>query len=315
MKKTYLISGCAGFIGSHLVESYLSKGIRVIGIDNMIAGNLENLKPYEKNPDFTFVHHDINKPYFVKEKIHSILHFASLASPVDYINFPIPTLKVGAVGTLNLLGMAKDHKAAFIFASTSEVYGDPLQHPQKETYWGNVNPVGVRGVYDESKRFAESLTLSYHREHKVNSHIVRIFNTYGPRMRLNDGRVVPNFIHQALTNKNISVYGKGKQTRSFCYVSDLIAGVDKLLNSDYHLPVNIGNPNEMTVVELAKLIIELTNSKSKIIFKQLPEDDPKQRQPDIALAKRVLKWSPSVNVRTGMLKTIQYFIELLAKKR
>ncbi len=311
MKKTYVISGCAGFIGSHLVEFYLNKGYKVVGIDNLITGNINNLKPFEKNQDFLFIKHDISKPLLLKGKISSILHFASLASPVDYINYPIQTLKVGAVGTLNMLGMAKDHKASIILASTSEVYGDPLEHPQKETYWGNVNPVGPRGVYDESKRFAESLMLAYHRKHGIDTKIVRIFNTYGPRMRLNDGRVVPNFISQALTNKNISVYGKGQQTRSFCYVSDLVEGINRLLNSKYHFPVNLGNPSEMTILQLAKLLIKLTVSKSKIIYEKLPDDDPKLRQPDIALARRLLKWVPAVSVEDGMKMTIDYFKNLM----
>lgn len=313
MKKTFVITGAAGFIGSHLVQFYLEKGQKVVGVDNMITGNPANLKPFEKNPDFLFIKHDITKPLLLKGKIEAILHFASLASPVDYITYPIQTLKVGAVGTLNMLGMAKDHKASIILASTSEVYGDPLEHPQKETYWGNVNPVGPRGVYDESKRFAESLMLAYHRKHGVDTKIVRIFNTYGPRMRLNDGRVVPNFINQALTNKHITVYGKGQQTRSFCYVTDLVRGIDLLLRSKYHMPVNLGNPSEMTVLELANMIIDLTHSRSKVKYDKLPQDDPKVRQPDISLAKKILKWTPQIPVKEGMSKTIDYFKGLLEK--
>jgi len=305
-KKTVLITGAAGFIGSHLVEYYLSRGWEVIGVDNFITGTYENIKPFSSEVSFKFFKRDISKPFFYKGKIDVVMHFASLASPVDYLAYPIQTLKVGALGTHNMLGLAKDKKAIFVLASTSEVYGDPLVHPQKETYWGNVNPVGVRGVYDESKRFAESLTLAYHRKHHLKVRIVRIFNTYGPRMRLDDGRVVPNFITQALKNKPLTVYGKGRQTRSFCYISDLIEGIDRLLNCNYCMPVNIGNPTERTILEFAKIVITLTNSKSKITYKPLPEDDPKVRQPDISLAKKLLKWEPKITLEKGLKQTIDY---------
>jgi dTDP-glucose 4,6-dehydratase len=251
----------------------------------------------------------------LKDSINAILHFASLASPIDYLNYPIQTLKVGSLGSHNMLGMAKDKKSSFLLASTSEVYGDPLVHPQKETYWGNVNPVGPRGVYDESKRFAESITLAYHRIHKVDAKIVRIFNTYGPRMRLNDGRVVPNFIYQALSGKPITVYGKGSQTRSFCFVSDLIRGINALLNSSYHYPVNLGNPEEMTILGFAKFITGLTDSKSRIIYADLPEDDPKIRNPDISLAKKLLKWNPYIGLKEGLTYTIEYFRKIIPQHK
>jgi dTDP-glucose 4,6-dehydratase len=305
MKKTILITGAAGFIGSHLTGYYLSRGWRVVGVDNFITGFEGNIRPYRNDPDFEFFKKDISKPFYYKGRVDAVLHFASLASPVDYLNFPIQTLKVGSLGTHNMLGLAKDKKAVFLLASTSEVYGDPLVHPQKETYWGNVNPVGVRGVYDESKRFAESIVLAYHRKHGLQVRIVRIFNTYGPRMRLDDGRVVPNFIAQALMNKPLTVYGKGKQTRSFCYVDDLVDGIDRLLHSKYCLPVNLGNPVERTILEFARVILRMTGSRSRIVYKPLPEDDPKVRQPDITLARKLLKWNPKIPLEEGIARTIE----------
>jgi dTDP-glucose 4,6-dehydratase len=310
-KKTYVITGGAGFIGSHLCEALLDEGNKVICIDNFITGNIKNIKHLSNDPDFELMEHDVTKYIEIKGRVDYVLHFASPASPVDYARYPIQTLKVGALGTHNALGLAKKKRAIFMLASTSEVYGDPLVHPQREDYWGNVNPIGLRGVYDEAKRFAEAMTLAYHRYHKINTRIIRIFNTYGPRMRLNDGRAIPNFICQALTGKNITVYGKGLQTRSFCYVSDLVNGILKLLRKNYHLPVNLGNPNEMKLIQLAREIIRLTESKSKIKFEKLPEDDPKVRRPDISLARRLLKWEPVVPLEQGLKKTIEYFKESL----
>lgn len=320
MKKTALITGGAGFLGSYLCERLLEGGFKVICLDNLITGSQRNIAHLFKAGDFRFIKHDVSKYIDIKEKIHFILHFASPASPADYLNYPIPTLKVGSLGTHNSLGLAKEKKAAFLLASTSEVYGDPLIHPQKEDYWGNVNCIGPRGVYDEAKRFAEAITMAYHRVHKVDTRIVRIFNTYGPRMRKNDGRAIPNFIAQALTNKPLTMYGKGLQTRSFCYVDDLIEGIVTLLLADggpklqgkngwCHNPFNIGNPNEMRLIDLAKRIIRLSESKSGIIHKPLPVDDPKQRQPDISKAKRYLKWQPKVGLETGLCKTIAWFRE------
>jgi dTDP-glucose 4,6-dehydratase len=310
-KRTVLITGGAGFIGSHLCDHFLQQGYRIIAVDNFITGHLQNLKHLSSEKSFRLITHDINKPLKIKDKIDIILHFASLASPIDYLNYPIQTLKVGSLGSHNMLGMAKDKRSRFLLASTSEVYGDPLVHPQKETYWGNVNPVGPRGVYDESKRFAESITLAYYRVHGVDARIVRIFNTYGPRMRLNDGRVVPNFIFQTLTGKDITVYGKGSQTRSFCFVSDLIRGIDALLKADYHYPVNLGNPEEMTILVFAKFIIRLTRSKSRIIFNPLPEDDPKIRKPDISLAYKIMKWKPRIPLDEGLSLTVDYFRKII----
>lgn len=307
MSETFVITGGAGFIGSHICDALIEKGHKVICIDNFITGNINNIRHLLENPRFKLIEHDVTKYIEVKEKVDYVLHFASPASPADYIKYPIQTLKVGALGTHNALGLAKKKGAIFMLASTSEVYGDPLVHPQKENYWGNVNPIGTRGVYDEAKRFAEAMTLAYHRYHNLNTRIVRIFNTYGERMRINDGRAIPNFIYQALKGKNITVYGNGKQTRSFCYISDLVNGILKLLKKNYHLPVNLGNPNEMTLLELAKLIITLTGSKSKIVFKKLPEDDPKVRRPDISLAKKLLKWEPRVPLEEGLKRTIEYF--------
>ncbi|MCM8783442.1 MAG: SDR family oxidoreductase [Candidatus Omnitrophica bacterium] len=302
-----LITGGAGFIGSHLCERLIKEGNRIICLDNLITGELPNIEPLLKNPSFKFIQHDITKSIEIEEDIDYVLHFASPASPIDYLNFPIQTLKVGSLGTHNALGIAKAKKAKFLLASTSEVYGDPLIHPQRETYWGNVNPVGPRGVYDEAKRFAEAITMAYHRVHKIDTRIVRIFNTYGERMRKQDGRVIPNFINQALANEPLTVYGEGTQTRSFCYISDLIEGIIKLMHVEYHSPVNLGNPQECSIIELAKLIIRITGSKSRIEFKPLPQDDPKQRKPDITLAKKLLNWEPKVSFEEGLKKTIAWF--------
>lgn len=307
MKKTALITGGAGFIGSHLCELFLNKNFKVICVDNLITGKLSNIKHLLKSKNFKFINHDISKPINIKGPIHYILHFASPASPVDYLKFPVQTLKVGSFGTHNALGLAKAKKAKFLLASTSEIYGDPLVNPQPESYWGNVNPIGPRSVYDEAKRFAEAITMAYHRVHKVDTKIVRIFNTYGEKMREQDGRAIPNFINQALNNKPITVYGDGSQTRSFCYVSDLTDGIYRLLMSREHYPVNIGNPNEMNLLKLAKVIIKLTESSSSIVFKPLPADDPKVRRPNITRAKKLLKWQPVVNLETGLIRTIEYF--------
>ena len=309
----YLITGGAGFIGSHLCESFLNQGHEVLCMDNYSTGATENIAPFLNNPRFRFIDHNVSRYIEVEEPLDYILHFASPASPVDYLELPIPTLKVGALGTHNTLGLAKAKNAIYLLASTSEVYGDPLVRPQSEEYWGNVNPIGPRGVYDEAKRFAEAMTMAYHRYHGLNSRIVRIFNTYGPRMRMRDGRVVPNFIAQALTGEPLTVYGQGEQTRSFQYVDDLVAGIQKLLQSNENLPVNIGNPHEMTVLEFAKKIIESTGSKSAIVYKPLPQDDPQVRQPDITKAKRVLGWEPKVGLEQGLARTIEYFREKLQK--
>jgi dTDP-glucose 4,6-dehydratase len=310
----YLVTGGAGFIGSHLCENFLNQGHEVLCMDNYSTGAKENMAPFLKNPRFRFIDHNVSRFIEVQDPLDYILHFASPASPVDYLELPIPTLKVGALGTHNTLGLAKAKGAVYLLASTSEVYGDPLVRPQSEDYWGNVNPIGPRGVYDEAKRFAEAMTMAYHRYHGLNTRIVRIFNTYGPRMRLRDGRVVPNFIMQALKGEPLTVYGQGQQTRSFQYVDDLVAGINKLLKADHHLPVNIGNPNEMTVLEFAKKIIELTDSKSEIVYKPLPEDDPQVRQPDIAKAKKILNWEPGVKLEDGLLRTIDYFRVQLRNK-
>jgi dTDP-glucose 4,6-dehydratase len=302
-----VITGGAGFIGSHLCERFLAEGHEVVCVDNLITGNLVNIEPLRGHDRFTFVRHDISLPLEIDGPVDCILHFASPASPVDYLRHPIPTLKVGSLGTHNTLGMAKLKNARFLLASTSEVYGDPEQHPQREEYWGNVNPIGVRGVYDESKRFAEAMTMGYHRFHKINTHIVRIFNTFGPRMRLDDGRVVPNFMGQALRGEDLTVYGEGKQTRSFCYVDDLVAGIARLLMTDFHEPVNLGNPNELSILEFAKEILELSGSKSKIVYKPLPQDDPRVRKPDISRARKLLNWEPKVDRRDGLRRTLEYF--------
>jgi dTDP-glucose 4,6-dehydratase len=303
-----VVTGGAGFLGSHLIDRLLAEGHRVIAIDNLITGNPANIGHLAGNPDFQFIKHNVSNFIFLpEEKLDYVFHFASPASPIDYLELPIPTLKVGALGTHNTLGLAKDKGAAFILASTSECYGDPLVHPQKEDYWGNVNPIGPRGVYDEAKRFAEAMTMAYHRYHSVDTKIVRIFNTYGPRMRLRDGRVVPAFIGQALKNEPLTVFGDGSQTRSFCYVSDLIDGIFKLAMSDFHEPVNIGNPREMTIKQFGEEIIRITGAKSKIDYKPLPVDDPKVRQPDISRAKKILGWEPKVEFEEGIKKTIEYF--------
>jgi dTDP-glucose 4,6-dehydratase len=303
-----LVTGGAGFIGSHLCERLLGEGNEVICVDNLITGSPDNIAPLLANPRFTFIQQDITNFIYVKGPLDAILHFASPASPIDYLELPIQTLKVGSLGTHKALGLAKEKGSRFLLASTSETYGDPLVHPQTEDYWGNVNPIGPRGVYDEAKRFAEAITMAYHRTHGVATRIVRIFNTFGPRMRAEDGRVVPNFIAQALRGEDLTVYGDGGQTRSFCYVSDLVEGILRLLRSDYALPVNIGNPREMTVLQFAKLIIELTGSRSGIAYKPLPVDDPKVRQPDITRARTLLGgWEPVVAVEEGLRRTIDFF--------
>jgi len=307
-KKTAVITGGAGFIGSHLCDRFLQEAFRVICIDNFITGSIENIRHLFKERNFKFLEHNVTKFIALKEKVNFVLHFASLASPIDYLQFPIQTLKVGSLGTHNALGLAREKKAKFILASTSEVYGDPLVHPQPENYWGNVNPVGVRGCYDESKRFAEAIVMAYHRVHKIDTKIIRIFNTYGARMRIQDGRVVPNFIYQALHNKPITVYGNGTQTRSFCYIDDLIEGIFRVIHSKINGPINLGNPNEFTINQLAKLVIKLTHTKSKIAFRPLPQDDPRQRQPDISVAKRILKWQPRILLEEGLPKTIEWFM-------
>lgn len=305
--KTAVITGGAGFLGSHLCDRLLNEGMRVICIDNLITGDIENISHLFGNDNFLFIKHDVTNFIHVPGKVDYILHFASPASPIDYLQLPIQTLKVGSLGTHKALGLAKEKNAVFLLASTSEVYGDPLEHPQSEDYWGNVNPVGPRGVYDEAKRFAESLTMAYHRYHGVQTRIVRIFNTFGPRMRLRDGRALPAFISQALKNEPITIFGDGNQTRSFCYVDDLIEGIYRLLLSDEVYPVNIGNPEEITIRQFAEEIIELTGSKSKLEFHPLPEDDPKVRQPDISKAMKVLQWKPKFSRREGILRTLEYF--------
>ncbi len=304
---TAVVTGGAGFLGSHLCERLLAEGHRVICVDNLVTGRRENVAALLADPRFRFVHHDISRPLEIDEKVDRILHFASPASPLDYLELPIQTLKVGSLGTHNSLGLAKAHRARFLLASTSEVYGDPLVHPQPESYWGNVNPVGPRGVYDEAKRFAEAMTMAYHRYHGLDTRIVRIFNTYGPRMRARDGRVVPAFIQQALLGEPMTVFGDGNQTRSFCFVSDLVEGIYRLLESDLHEPCNIGNPSEMTVLEFARRIRAATASTSEIVFRELPVDDPRTRQPDITLARTRLGWEPVVSLDEGLGRTIDYF--------
>ena len=301
-----IVTGGAGFLGSHLCDLLLDKGHEVICIDNLVTGNAKNIE-HIKSDKFTYLKHDITKPIYFGDKIDYIFHLASPASPIDYLELPIQTLKVGALGTYNMLGLAKEQGARFLLASTSETYGDPLVNPQPETYWGNVNPIGPRGVYDEAKRYAEAITMAYHRYHDVDTRIVRIFNTYGPRMRVGDGRVVPNFINQALKGEDITVYGDGSQTRSFCYVSDLIDGIYRLMMSDFVEPVNIGNPNEMSVLEFADKVIEIIGSESRIVFEELPVDDPKVRRPDISRAKEVLGWEPKVGLDEGLKRTVEYF--------
>jgi dTDP-glucose 4,6-dehydratase len=305
-----IVTGGAGFIGSYLCDLLLVKGHEVICIDNLVTGNTSNIH-HILSEKFTYLNHDITKPIYFGDKIDFIFHLASPASPVDYLELPIQTLKVGALGTYNMLGLAKEKSARFLLASTSEVYGDPLVNPQTEEYWGNVNPIGPRGVYDEAKRYAEAITMAYHRYHKVDTRIVRIFNTYGPRMRINDGRVVPNFIGQALRGEDITVYGDGSQTRSFCYVNDEVEGIYRLMMSDHTMPVNIGNPEEHTILEFARIILELVGGNSNIVFKELPEDDPKQRRPDIGKARKLLGWEPKVGLEEGLTKTIEYFKSVL----
>ncbi|OHE60441.1 MAG: NAD-dependent dehydratase [Thermodesulfovibrio sp. RBG_19FT_COMBO_42_12] len=301
-----LITGGAGFIGSYLCDRFLAGGDEVICMDNLITGSADNIS-HIQNSRFSFINYDVTNYIYIKGQLDYILHFASPASPLDYLEYPIQTLKVGSLGTHKVLGLAKEKKSRFLLASTSETYGDPLIHPQNEDYWGNVNPVGPRGVYDEAKRFAEAMTMAYHRYHQVDTRIVRIFNTYGPRMRIRDGRAIPNFIAQALRDEDVTVFGDGMQTRSFCYIDDMVEGIHRLLMSDYNMPVNIGNPHEMTVIGMAREILSLTGSKSRIINTPLPEDDPKVRQPDITRANTILGWKPTVGLRDGLTKTIEYF--------
>jgi dTDP-glucose 4,6-dehydratase len=307
-KKVAVVTGGAGFLGSHLCDQFIKDDLKVCCVDNLITGSLKNIRHLLKHKNFEYIKHDISKELHLKGPVDYVLHFASPASPVDYLNYPIPTLKVGSLGSHNTLGLAKLKKARYLMASTSEVYGDPKVHPQKESYWGNVNPIGPRGVYDEAKRFAEAITMAYHRYHKIDTRIVRIFNTYGPRMRINDGRVVPNFVYQVLNHKDLTVYGNGKQTRSFCYYSDMIDGIIRLLYSKTTGPINIGNPDEFTILEFAKLFIKLSGTRNKIVFQPLPVDDPKQRKPDIALARKYLKWTPKVKLEKGLRETIQWFV-------
>ena len=309
-----LLTGGAGFLGSHLADRLLADGHSVICMDNLITGNIENITHLASNPDFEFIKHDVSKYIFVGGKIDYVLHFASPASPIDYLEHPIKTLKVGSLGTHNTLGVAKEHGAKYLLASTSEVYGDPLVNPQPETYWGNVNPVGPRGVYDEAKRFGEAITLAYHRTHGIDTKIVRIFNTYGPRMRHHDGRVVPAFIDQTLDHKPLTVFGDGSQTRSFCYVSDLVEGIVRLMDSDLNEPVNLGNPSELSVMDFAKKVKELTGSKSEIVHEDLPVNDPRVRRPDITLAREKFGWEPKVDLKEGLEKTIEWFKEERARK-
>jgi dTDP-glucose 4,6-dehydratase len=306
MTKRIVITGAAGFIGSHLSETLLDRGYEVIGIDNLLTGSTDNIAHLVNRP-FTFIKHDVTNYIHVAGKVDYVLHWASPASPIDYLELPIPTLKVGALGTHKALGLAKEKGATFVLASTSEVYGDPLEHPQKESYWGNVNPIGPRGVYDEAKRFAEAMTVAYHRFHNLDAKIVRIFNTYGPRMRVQDGRAVPAFASQALRGEDVTIFGDGSQTRSFTYITDLVDGIIKLMLSNVNEPVNIGNPREMTIEQIAKTIIEMTGSKSKLVYRPLPTDDPKVRQPDITRARTLLGWEPKVALEEGLVKTLDYF--------
>jgi len=308
-----LVTGAAGFIGSHICARLLKDKHQVIGMDNFLTGSDHNIAPFKKLEKFSFINHDVSKFIEVPGKLDYVLHLASPASPIDYIRYPIQTLKVGSLGTHNALGLAKSKGASFLLASTSEVYGDPLVNPQKEEYWGNVNCIGPRGVYDEAKRFAEALVMAYHRTHKMDTHIARIFNTYGPRMRINDGRAIPAFLEQVLENKDLTVFGEGRQTRSFCYISDLIEGLVILMNSHYPEPLNLGNPHEMSILELAKKIISLTKSQSKIVFKPLPQDDPQVRRPDITKAQKILDWQPRIGLEEGLKETIAYFRKVLGK--
>lgn len=309
-KGRVLVTGAAGFLGSHLCDRFIKEGYHVIGMDNLITGDLRNIEHLFKLKEFEFYHHDVSKFIHVPGELHYILHFASPASPIDYLKIPIQTLKVGSLGTHNCLGLAKAKRARMIIASTSEIYGDPMVHPQNEDYWGNVNPIGPRGVYDEAKRFQEAMTMAYHTFHGLETRIVRIFNTYGPRMRLNDGRALPAFIGQALRGEDLTVFGDGSQTRSFCYVDDLVEGIYRLLLSDYHMPVNIGNPDEISLKDFAEEIIALTGTKQKIVYKPLPVDDPKQRRPDITRAREILGWAPTVNRKEGLKITYDYFRSL-----
>jgi len=310
IRKRILITGAAGFLGSHLCDRFIKEGYHVIGMDNLITGDLRNIEHLFKLEQFEFYHHDVSKFIHVPGELHYILHFASPASPIDYLKIPIQTLKVGSLGTHNCLGLAKSKNARILVASTSEIYGDPLVHPQNEEYWGNVNPVGPRGVYDEAKRFQEAMTMAYHNFHHLETRIVRIFNTYGPRMRLNDGRALPAFIGQALRGEDLTVFGDGSQTRSFCYVDDLVEGIYRLLLSDYHLPVNVGNPSEISLQQFAEEVIALTGTKQKIVYKPLPVDDPKQRRPDISKAREILGWTPKVERKEGLKATYEYFKSL-----
>jgi dTDP-glucose 4,6-dehydratase len=310
-----VITGGAGFVGSHLCERFLAIGHDVVCVDNLITGSLGNIDHLRGNPQFSYVRHDISQHLEIDKPVDNILHFASPASPVDYLRHPIQTLKVGSLGTHNTLGLAKLHKARYLLASTSEVYGDPEQHPQREDYWGHVNPIGVRGVYDEAKRFAEAMVMAYHRFHGIDAHIVRIFNTYGERMRLDDGRVLPNFMGQALRGELLTVYGDGSQTRSFCYVSDLVEGIERLLFANFHEPVNLGNPDEVTILDFAKEILALSGSKSEIVYKPLPQDDPRVRKPDISRARQLLGWEPRVNRHDGLKRTLAYFQDKLKSGR
>ncbi len=307
MLERTLITGGAGFLGSHLCDYFISKGHYVICMDNLLTGNIDNISHLFGNDRFTFIKHDVTNFVYVEGKVDNILHFASPASPIDYLKLPIQTLKVGSLGTHKTLGLAKEKKARFLLASTSECYGDPLEHPQSEDYWGNVNPVGPRGVYDEAKRFAEALTMAYHRYHGIDTRIVRIFNTYGSRMRVNDGRALPTFMMQALKGEDLTVFGDGSQTRSFCYVGDMVEGIYRLLRSDYVSPVNIGNPSEITILEFARKLIDTCKSKSKIMFSDLPVDDPKVRRPDVAKAKRLLEWEPKIQLEEGLKLVLEYF--------
>ena len=314
-KQAAVVTGGAGFLGSHLCDRLLLEDFKVICVDNLLTGNMENISHLIGDENFSFIKHDVTNYIYVSGKVDYILHFASPASPIDYLKLPIQTLKVGSLGTHKALGLAKEKKARFLLASTSEVYGDPEIHPQQEDYWGNVNPIGPRGVYDEAKRFAEAITMAYHRYHGLETRIVRIFNTYGPRMRLDDGRALPTFVGQALRGEDITVYGDGSQTRSFCYVSDLVDGIYKLLLSDEVNPVNIGNPDEITIKEFAEEVIKQTDSKSKIVYKPLPEDDPKVRQPNIERAQKILKWNSKIQREEGLKITIDYFINKINKVR
>ncbi|MFT3882282.1 MAG: SDR family oxidoreductase [Gemmatales bacterium] len=306
-----VITGGAGFIGSHLCERFLADGHDVVALDNLITGALINLKNFRNDPRFSFIQHDVSKEINIDGEVHIVLHFASPASPIDYLKYPIQTLKVGSLGTHNSLGLAKAKNAKFLIASTSEVYGDPQIHPQTEDYWGHVNPIGVRGVYDEAKRFAEAMTMAYHRAHRVDTRIIRIFNTYGPRMRLDDGRVLPNFMGQALRGEPLTIYGDGSQTRSFQYVNDLVEGIVRLLKVDYHEPVNLGNPSEITILQFAQEIMKLIGETCEIIYRPLPADDPKVRQPDISLARKLLGWEPKVDRTEGLAKTLKYFRDIV----